>query len=432
MPDPGFGVDGQGGGLVKKKNRLFVGLGSGVLLVVLVVLVVLVMLENDTRSRPTVFFPYSVDSPAPHGMKAFVTLLDKYYDVEVYRGESYEMSMKPMPEGSGTLMIMADSWVGWSESETERWIEWMKRGNSLWLVASSPWEICPSLLEMMPDTLAKAPSSQASLSGPLWGGGRLDGTYQARTRNLAPERLLAEPDDERLLWDEQGIVCLARSFENGELVALSAPEWLLNAYILDYDHVKILTFLLTRDEPHRICIYEDALSAAMKQAMLGQQNLGSRGSDQKTSQDKPQKMNTPKGILFLSALLILLVLLELWRRGLRFGLAEIPRAESVRFGDERIRALGSWYQRRSFYGEALTVQANYVKDLLREKWGVSSWQDVERLRGILQARMDTRSVEVWLNDFWLVCSEGWPAKMRSREYASWSRRLSKMQEEAES
>ena len=417
---------------MKNKKRLLAVIGG---IAVLVTLVILIMLGNNPRPRDVVFFPYTVDSADPYGIKAFVTLLDKYYDVKVFHGDMSETQKTPLPDGSGTLMIMVEPLEGWREKEADRWVDWIKQGNSLWLIGYSPSAICQTLLETVPKDSASAPDNPSE-SGLLWGGDSLDGTYQARTQTLAPERLVSASGDKKLLWDDQGVICLARSYGDGELMALSSPEWMQNAYILDYDHVKILTFLLARDNPQRICFFEDALSNAKKQAMMGQVFSGQGGStpegtesdsDHGASSQNTDDPEIPIGIYYIIIIAIVLVLLELWRRGLRFGVAEIPRAQSVRFGDERIRALGSWYQRRGFYREALIDQANYVKSLMWEKWGVASWQDAERLRGILTVRLEPTEVEPWMHDFQIVCHEGWPVKMKAREYAVWAKRMSKMQ-----
>src|SRR5690606_22417663 len=78
----------------------------------------------------------------------------------------------------------------------------------------------------------------------------------------------------------------------------------------------------------------------------------------------------PKWLLVLGLQLIILTLLWLLYRGKRFGPIRTPRESYVRFSDEHITSLAAWYEKGKLYNDSLKTQADYVKMLLREKWGI--------------------------------------------------------------
>ena len=386
--------------------------GSVALIVVLMVLAMFFG-EKPLRQYPD----YAAESPAPEGIKAFVTLLDKYYDrVEIWPEKG------KMPEGSGHLVMMVEpGGLGefgrfLTDEEEALWIDWMKRGNSLWLVGQHPAEICSLWGEK---AIGKDDAGGGSLGvfpdeegSQVQGGDELSGVYQASV--VSRTRLELKTGDKSLLWDELGVVCSARSYGAGELVALNVPEWLQNAGILEGDRVRILTRLLTRSEPRDIWFYEEAAFSGAPQ------------------QENSAWSVIPVGVYYVVALLVVLVVLELWRRGMRFGAAEAPREGAVRFGDERIRALGSWYHRQGFYAEALAIQARYLNHLMREVWGIAGRQDESRLQRILHRRMGSENVEEWMRNYRWICDKRWPDKMSQKEYVMWSQRVSRMQQEVQS
>src|SRR5690625_7018042 len=86
----------------------------------------------------------------------------------------------------------------------------------------------------------------------------------------------------------------------------------------------------------------------------------------------------PKWLFVLTLQLMLLTILWLWHQGTRFGPLRQPREAAVRFSTERTSALAAWYQRGRLYQDSLEIQADYLKLLMQEKWGISyqrRWQE---------------------------------------------------------
>src|SRR5699024_8055442 len=74
----------------------------------------------------------------------------------------------------------------------------------------------------------------------------------------------------------------------------------------------------------------------------------------------------------------LLTLFWLWYQGKRFGPLRQPREATVRFSNEKTSALAAWYQRGRRYQDSIVIQADYLKLLLQEKWGIpyqQGWQE---------------------------------------------------------
>src|SRR5699024_6622280 len=67
---------------------------------------------------------------------------------------------------------------------------------------------------------------------------------------------------------------------------------------------------------------------------------------------------------------ILLVILWLWYKGKRFGRIYVPKEETARYRDERIKAIAAWYRRGSLYFDSFAMQADHLRFLLQERWSI--------------------------------------------------------------
>src|SRR5699024_5285501 len=87
----------------------------------------------------------------------------------------------------------------------------------------------------------------------------------------------------------------------------------------------------------------------------------------------------PNWLLMIGFQAFLFTILWLWYKGKRFGTVIIPREATIRFSDERIKALAAWYKRGRLYYDSFVMQADYLRILLQERWGVpyhKNWLEI--------------------------------------------------------
>jgi hypothetical protein len=138
----------------------------------------------------------------------------------------------------------------------------------------------------------------------------------------------------------------------------------------------------------------------------------------------------PLWVLALALAGCLWLFFELWRRGMRFGSVEIPRGDRVRLSDERLRALAAWYEQKKFYTESITIQAEFLRQNLSEKWGVAAENDELRLESILRRKLKEQEIGLWLDVYRRFSPSqppDWLAALSQRDLIIWSRRFSMMQ-----
>src|SRR5699024_11306926 len=106
-------------------------------------------------------------------------------------------------------------------------------------------------------------------------------------------------------------------------------------------------------------------------------------------------------MLVLAMQLIVFMLLWLLYKGKRFGPVRIPREEMVRFSNEQTSALAAWFKKSKRYRDALELQADYLKLLLQEKWGIAyqrSWQACSALLAKKDKQMSEERAQTFTYD----------------------------------
>src|SRR5699024_5550464 len=121
--------------------------------------------------------------------------------------------------------------------------------------------------------------------------------------------------------------------------------------------------------------------------------------------------------------LIVFMLLWLLYKGKRFGLVRIPREEMVRFSNEQTSALAAWYKKSKRYRDAVELQADYLKLLLQERWGID-YQRRGKGCSELLAKKDKQMSEEGAQRFTydltnLLNKES----VNKQEYLAWSKKL---------
>lgn len=165
----------------------------------------------------------------------------------------------------------------------------------------------------------------------------------------ANSRLRPHEGLQPIFEDELGIVGARQAIGAGSLTVVLAPDWLMNDRILDKGHFELVWPLLSKgwhalwiDEYHHGYQTQAGLFAVY-----------------------------PAWLLALGAQLALTLILALWMRAKRIGPVHTPRAWTLRRGDETLLAVAGWYERRRLRSEALAHSAERLRQLLRERWGVS-------------------------------------------------------------
>lgn len=397
-------VDPQGGYKVSAKRlfsnqttRIWLGVSLGICL--FIALGIFLMPQN-----PTQYPEYVTESPSPSGVKAFYTLLEKNSaQVEQWKKPTQSLSFM----ASRQLMIMVAPSNPLNSREIEQWKKWLAAGNQLWLLDRNPkglFNLQTSLVspENIPAT-NQALNPQTTVQGfEDW-----EGTYQALLHTDA--RLIAESNDHVLLQDEHGILALSRAYGQGELMVLLAPEWLTNGLILEESHLELVLPFILRADPQVIWFNDFAHRNKNLPTVLGVY---------------------PVWFIVLLTQVLIGFLLWLWYKGKRFGSVLTPRESVVRFGDERIKAVASWYERGKFYQESLAIQDEFLRHTVQERWGISSTlQEPEFIDATLQ-RLPRDQQAQWLQT-WQDLKDTYTNKMSLQTYLKCSKLLNDMQKEVE-
>ena len=349
--------------------------------------------------KPTPYPPFLTESSAPSGVKAFYTLLANRYDqVGIWK--------KPVEDlpylSSNQLMIIAEPFNTLDNKELQQWIDWVKAGNRIWFLDDNP-------KGYFPFKTTWAEEEQTDSVRTIYGSNELKGRfYQAEIHTNI--RLISEPKDQILLRDQSGILAMSRMYGKGEIMVLLTPDWMTNDLILNQDHLElILPFIQHANSD--IIWFNDFVHGNESRLTLFELY--------------------PEWFLFFFIQGAIALLLWLWYKGKRFGPIHTPREWTVRFGDERIRAIAAWHERGGFYQESLSTQVEFLKTLLQEKWGIPTTGEVENYHKILQRYLSPDQQKQWLLDWQELKSILETGKISHKDYLKWSLRLENMRKEVE-
>ncbi|KEF37074.1 protein of unknown function (DUF4350) [Schinkia azotoformans MEV2011] len=315
--------------------------------------------------EPSEYPSYASNSPAPNGVKAFYTYLEKE-KLPVKRW-FYSADLLPKNDGNQLLMMIEPKKMYFpNKAEQKSYEEFMKAGNSIILFTKKP-----------------------------------QGIFNFKKEN----------DEEILLSNDDGPIAIKRSFGKGQLIVANNPESLTNENILMHDHIPLMISLLNA---------------------VDIKNAGAIWIDEYTHGfGKTASSVYPKWLLLLSVQAAILIGLWLWLEGKRFGPILRPREEFVRFTDERIQALAAWYMRCQLYKDSLFIQADYLKFVLQERWGVPYKTDWNDSGDVLERKWVTRSaqeIRQFLHDLTLVLKK---ENISKQEYLLWSKKLEQLRKEVE-
>ncbi|MEI2665289.1 DUF4350 domain-containing protein [Rossellomorea sp. LJF3] len=338
---------------------------------------------------------YVSESPSPTGVKALYTYLENEGNaISRWSLSPDRLSRKE----SGQLLIMAEPFTVPDQEEMEEYEDFMRRGNTILLLKDNPKGMFDIKTEMIDSPIL-----------PLVRDGK-GNTYE--TDALSGVRLEEEEGDKVLLDDVDGTIAYKTDVGQGSLIVSTTPAWMTNGSILEKDHLSLILLLLKEGGAEEGTILFDEFLHG-----------GESGASLATLY--------PQWLLLLLLHSAIFILLGLWMQGKRFGGILTPREEMVRFSDERIKALSAWYLKGKQYRASLLIQADYVRLLFQERWGIPTSKEWGDLKEPLERRLQTvseKEIASFLTGIKGVLNK---ERISKQEYVMWSKRIELFRKEVE-
>lgn len=363
-----------------------------------VLLLLFIVISYFTVSKDAEEYPgYVSNSPSPTGVKAFYTYMDQG------AGSVNRWSASPehlTKQDDNQLLMMVEPFFIPDQRDMESYVAFMKAGNTILLLKDNP----EGMFGLKTDPLMEELKDEEAVEG-------IAGEdYHAE--KLSPVRMRVKETDEVLLQDAAGAMAIKRSYGSGDLIVANSPDWITNDKILDMDHLQLLFSLLEEQNPEVNTILFDEYSHATGNA---------------------SSIDTlyPRWLLVIGLQGLLLTVLMLWHQGKRFGPVLVARDEMVRFSDERVKALAAWYQKGKRYHDSLNHQADYVKLLLQERWGIpyyKEWQDIDEQMKRKRKHLAAVDVDEFLTGLTSVLKN---EHVNKKDYLKWSERIDQLRREVE-
>jgi hypothetical protein len=365
---------------------------SWILLTVLLVIFVLINYFAFSLN-PRQYPQYVSDSPSPTGVKAIYAYLNQEMKSKRWSGPP-----EHLPKiNRNQLLVMVEPTIP-DKKEMKAYLNFLKAGNTILLLKTNPKGMFDLETEQR-----KVPKSKTINVYDL-----NKKAYKAEINSTV--RLIKKTGDQSLLNDKAGSLALKRTFGKGNLIVSLCPNWMTNDQLLKRDHLTLVLKLIGEGHPNTV-LFDEYLH-------------GNQSSSN-------HLMVYPQWFLLMNLQGIFLFILWLWYKGKRFGPISIPREESVRFSDEGIRALSAWYLRGNLYHDSITIQADYVRSLLQERWGIphsKDWLDLVSWFERKLVQLPTIEIRPLLTGLTQVLEK---EKISKQEYLLWSRNLDRLRKEVE-
>lgn len=348
--------------------------------------------------QPKNYQSYVSHSPSTTGVKAIFTYLESEHSHVQRWSHQPEFLLNGGKENQ--LLIMVEPTFIPNTEDMNSYKRFIEEGNSILLFKNNP--------KGMFD-LKSYPIDDQENNDNIEIVQRNNKEYRARVESLV--RLVPNNDDTILLSDESGIIALKRKIGKGEFISVVTPEWMTNGTIQKQDHITLIVNLINNLDYPETILFDEYLH--------GQQNKSTFTTI------------FPTWLLLLMLQTVLLTMLWLWAVGKRFGSIIVPREESVRFSDEGLKALASWYTRGRMYRESLMIQANYNKLLLQEKWGIpysKEWEDIENSLVKKMKKIPRQEIKLFVMGLPEILKK---ERISKKEYLAWSKKMDQLRKELE-
>ena len=362
-----------------------------------ILLVVFAVISYFAFTPKPRFYPsYVSDSPSPTGVKGFYTYLNKEMNVKRWNHSPEYLPNRQEKQ----LLIMVEPLNIPDTKEMKEYLDFIKAGNTVLLLKNNP----KGMFDIKTVPVDTAGSSDKILKIHNQG----NKAFRAKINSFL--RIQPKSVDEILLRDKSGPVALKHPIGKGQLIVAVTPEWLMNGNILADDNLPLILGLINGNDVKSV-LFDEYLHGG------------------KTATEAIHVY--PKWFLLLIFQGMILAILWLWLQGKRFGPIFTPREESVRFSDEGIRAIAAWYLRGRRYHDSIVIQADFVRQLLQERWQIPysrRWQD---LSGSLERKwrsVKPTEIRPFLQGLAAVLEK---ENISKQEYLLWSGRLDRLQKEVE-
>jgi hypothetical protein len=366
-------------------NKTWIGI---FVLVIIFVALSIVFSSNKPKEYP----PFLSTSPAPSGIKGFYTYLEE----EINAIQRWDHAPTLLKKNENQLLLMVEPGLITDQAVMNEYLDYVEAGNTILIFKRN----LEGMFDISTD-YGLIDSETVTLENN-------DGTAFDASM-FSQVRLLPEENDYVLLQDDLGVIAMKREIGNGQLIAVNSPDWLTNQHTLEEDNLDLVLGLLAEENWNTILLDEFT----------------------HLSKGKGIVDVYPMWLLVAGLQLVLFTLLWLLYNGKRFGPVRVPREDYVRFSDERITALATWYQKGKAYQESLNNQAEYLRIILREKWGISNqkeWKDLKELLIPRLNRMKADELSTILSDIESVLQK---QQITKQEYLLWSGRLERLRKEVE-
>ncbi|KUP08295.1 hypothetical protein Q75_03060 [Bacillus coahuilensis p1.1.43] len=351
----------------------------------------------SAAQKPKEYFPYDTDSPAPDGLKALYT----YFNESEWKAQRWKFSPEELAsEPLNHVLFIIEPLTVPSRSDMEDYKAFMSAGNTIILLQENPSGMFETEVENNSsiEEYSTVTNSQ---------------NEEFQSTNLSIIRLRAKDEHTILLEDDLGVLATHQQIGKGHLIISTFPRIITNEELTNRDHVSIFFELLEagRVNENSVLLFDEY----------------ARSSEMNASIDELY----PKWFLVLMMQGVLVGVLWIWMKGKRFGAIVTEREEYVRFSNERLRALSLWYVRGKQYQAALKTQANFVRQLVQERWGLSTskeWQDLIPSLQTKLAYKDKEELVQFVNGLTGVLSK---EKVSKEEFMLWSGKLDRLRKEVE-
>lgn len=337
-----------------RKYRLTAGLSISIVLFLVIGSLLM------TPSRP-VYKPYVSMSAEPNGLKGIVTLLKE----QGRPVDSWQMSESQLPKAVNQMLIEVQPGP-LNDLDRQSIHDWVSRGNHLLLLMKNPDMFKNVKTRNLPaSSVSEKPKAENIEMLPGSGSDKVaNGSQTLQGVVSSSYRLVHTAKGQILLRDGQGIIAQRIPVGKGDMTVFVTPDWLTNQSILKHSQFEMLWPQLK--QPVSMTWFDDVHHGIMRSSGL--------------------TMLYPKWLILSGAQAALVLLLWLWLKGKRFGPVYTPRAWTVRTGDETLRAVSGWYQRKRMTAQAIQHQESDLRQRLHERWGLPVSAPVDRIHNAAAVR----------------------------------------------
>ncbi|KAB8137869.1 DUF4350 domain-containing protein [Gracilibacillus oryzae] len=363
----------------------------GVFAFIMLIIVSMLSTSNSPKEYPN----FVTESPSPTGTKALYTYLQEQ-DIEVETQAQHPTEITS--DGREVRMLMNPS-ISTDEQIADQYKDYMMDGNTIIL-----WKYNPDGLFELETEPVHNGSDEVQTVEVQFNNQPYDAQMESNVR------LMTKETDQVLLEDEFGVVGLERQVGNGTLITILEPGWLTNDFLTEEEHTALVFHIL---------------SSAEGQTLVFDQYKRNSGE-----QIRSHFSLYPDWAYVLLVEGILLTILLLWHQGKRFGPILPVREEHVRFSDERIRALAIWYLKGKNYHTSLVDQANFLREVIRERYGIPYSKDWKERLELLdnQINIPAKDLQVFAKELEHILQQ---ENIHKQTYLQWSKTINNIRKEVE-